>query len=310
MKKLMALTALMILTACDRADRADIRAERSDQLYQSAMEDYRSGRLEQAIAGFEKVIRKDPGNASARFQLACLQQDSKADFLGAFCGYHEYLLQHPASDKAGMARDRLVRCEREVAQQLAEKHGFLGSDGLSRELESVRKELKEAETRASVLQKEVDAVRSKAVALESERDRLLAVLKGGADETASPQKMAKEARDLLDEEDEATDRIKLSADAAALRADESEEQGTGSSLLAPLTAGAKPKPAAEPKPEKKNPTEPSRPATYEVQEGDTLYKIAKRFYGRLSAWKQIKDANKALISADNRLRAGDVINLP
>ena len=53
-----------------------------------------------------------------------------------------------------------------------------------------------------------------------------------------------------------------------------------------------------------------RPPTYVVQEGDTLYKIALRFYGRVAAWRLIRDANKTLISNDGRVRAGQTITLP
>ena len=53
-----------------------------------------------------------------------------------------------------------------------------------------------------------------------------------------------------------------------------------------------------------------RPATYVVQEGDTLYKIAVRFYGRASAWSKIRSANKATISMDGRVREGQKIVLP
>ena len=62
--------------------------------------------------------------------------------------------------------------------------------------------------------------------------------------------------------------------------------------------------------EKEKPALPERPKTYVVQEGDTLYGVAKRFYGTITVWKRIRDANKALISTDNRLRAGDTIVLP
>ena len=103
MKRLMALMTLTVLTACDSADRADFRNERADALYQSAMDDYRAGRLDAAVKGFTKVLLNDPGNASARFQLACLQQDSRQDFVEAYCGYREYLRQYPKSDKAPLA---------------------------------------------------------------------------------------------------------------------------------------------------------------------------------------------------------------
>jgi len=63
----------------------------------------------------------------------------------------------------------------------------------------------------------------------------------------------------------------------------------------------KPKPEAEAR---------QIPETYVVQEGDTLYGIAKRFYGRLSAWRRIRDANKTMISTDGRVRVGDTLKLP
>ena len=47
-----------------------------------------------------------------------------------------------------------------------------------------------------------------------------------------------------------------------------------------------------------------------VQEGDTLYKIALRFYGRVAAWRLIRDANKTQISNDGRVRAGQTSTLP
>ena len=49
---------------------------------------------------------------------------------------------------------------------------------------------------------------------------------------------------------------------------------------------------------------------HKVQEGDTLYKIAVRFYGSIKAWRMIRDANKAVISTDGRVQAGDTIRLP
>jgi nucleoid-associated protein YgaU len=53
-----------------------------------------------------------------------------------------------------------------------------------------------------------------------------------------------------------------------------------------------------------------RPREYTVEDGDTLYKIAERFYGRSSAWVKIRDANKTIISVDGRVKAGDRIVLP
>jgi nucleoid-associated protein YgaU len=47
-----------------------------------------------------------------------------------------------------------------------------------------------------------------------------------------------------------------------------------------------------------------------VQDGDTLFKISQRFYGSAKMWRSIQEANRAVVPADGRLRAGQVIKLP
>ena len=303
-----ALAALTGLVACDRQNRADLQSERMSLDYQAAMDDYRSGRLDVAIAGFEKVVRADPANSSARFQLACLQHDLKQNYLEAYCGYREYLMQKPDSDKAGMTRDRLAICEKELAKKLAVKHGLLNDDGLAKELESVRKALKLADDRAAAAEKDLERARGRISALSSERDRLIAAVKGESEVVDASKPSVPEVKALLEEEDEDEDRIKVSADVAALKLEEASEVASSSSML-PVQNVA-PKKTSEPQPEVAQKDVPQRPKTYVVQEGDTLYALAKRFYGRLSAWRMIRDANKALISMDNRLRVGDTLRLP
>lgn len=53
-----------------------------------------------------------------------------------------------------------------------------------------------------------------------------------------------------------------------------------------------------------------RPETYVVQQGDTLSKISRRFYGTPAKWRAIREANKAIIPFDGRLSAGQEIRLP
>ena len=139
--KLIAILALAGLAACDSRTASEFRQERANRQYQAAMDDYSAGRLDAAVKGFEKVLRADPANTSARFQLACLQQDSRHDNLGAFCNYREYLQQVPDSDKAKMAKERLAICERALAEELAKKMNLIGDVAIAAEIEHVRKEL-------------------------------------------------------------------------------------------------------------------------------------------------------------------------
>jgi len=314
MKKAMTLIVLTaILTACDRvADRADIRSEQESSLYRTAMNDYRAGNVGAAIAGFEKVVRQDPANASARFQLACLQQDAKRDHVSAYCGYREYLLQHPDSDKARLAQDRLALCEKELARDLASKYGLMAAEGLAKELEVVRKELRSSQDRVVAAEKNLAASQARVQALSAEKERLMRIVKGDDDESAESAVAArpsvKEAKDLLEESEDDTP-VAPKDDVDALKREGAQEIATGTDLLPPRQEGTKP---AEKKPAeaKKSPATPVHPATYVVQEGDTLYALAKRFYGTKSAWKLIRQANKAVIPMDNRLRVGDTIKLP
>jgi nucleoid-associated protein YgaU len=47
-----------------------------------------------------------------------------------------------------------------------------------------------------------------------------------------------------------------------------------------------------------------------VREGDNLTKIARRFYGDDSRWKDIFDANQDKIKDRNVIRAGQVLTIP
>ena len=295
MKRLMALLALTTLTACDYVARNDLRSEREDRVYREAMDDYRAGRMDAAVKGFEKAVQSNPSNASARFQLACLHQDLKKDYLSAYCGYREYLFQHPESDRAKLARDRLAVCEKEMAKSLAEKYALGNAGAAERELAVLRAELKTYKDRVTAAEKNLGISQERVRALSAEKDRLVASIKGEGDVVEADSDKSELAsilkeKDLLDEEDETS---------------------TGPSLIPVRDTKAsvqqEKKPVAE---EKASPKVPDHPKTYVVEDGDTLYGVSKRFYGSIQYWKQIREANKALISSDNRLRAGDTLVLP
>lgn len=50
--------------------------------------------------------------------------------------------------------------------------------------------------------------------------------------------------------------------------------------------------------------------TYTVVAGDTLSKIAKRFYGDAAKWKSIWEANKAQIKNPDLIQIGQVLRIP
>lgn len=50
--------------------------------------------------------------------------------------------------------------------------------------------------------------------------------------------------------------------------------------------------------------------SYTVQKGDTLWKIAKQFYGKGSAWPRIHEANKDVIKNPDVIQPGWTLRIP
>lgn len=312
MKKWLMLTALTSLTACDYVQQAEFKQERGDREYRAAMEDYRAGKIDAAVEGFRKAAVANPANASARFQLACLLQDAKEDYFGAYCAYVEYLAQRPSSEKASLAKSRLIECERKMATVLAAKYGLNAIKDCEAQIATLKEQLRKNEKRTDKLKRDFEFAMQRTAALVQENERLKGFVRAEAKQDATTDladevAAAKALQDSLPETDGISD-VDL-ATAKALLA-ESEE---GSPLL-PHDADVKAKRdaarAAEKESEAHAPKKIVRPETYVIQDGDTLYKIAIRFYGRSSAWKLIREANKTLISTDGRVRTGQKIVLP
>ena len=50
--------------------------------------------------------------------------------------------------------------------------------------------------------------------------------------------------------------------------------------------------------------------SYVVQEGDTLYSIARKFYNSPKRWKDIRDANRKKLAGGTKLQPGETITIP
>lgn len=397
LKMMTMLVAVTTLTACDYIEKKEFEKERGDKGYQAAMADYSAGKLDAAVEGLKKVLKWNPSNSSARFQLACLQQDRVKDFCAAFSNYIEYLAQEPNSDKAQLAQERLSLCEKDLAKFLAKKHGIISSANIAEEYQRMEEDVKRLTAKSASNQKELTELTEEVANLRTENERLkkqftsigldesdlmkrkidkatildelgdekpeiglstgeIAALKGEEAGERGPgvdiDKNAFLDNDIgagkLDDEvstlkDETETDGSLGEEVAALREEEEDERGLDEAALAfkgevlsdedkaePIKIDrqeyarkqAEKKAAKEKAAEKRNNTrefvtsfsneeaKAKKPATYVVEEGDTLYKIAVKFYGRSSAWQLIREANKESVSTDGRVRVGQVLRLP
>ncbi len=84
--------------------------------------------------------------------------------------------------------------------------------------------------------------------------------------------------------------------------------GPGSAKPAPTRPDRAPAMAA-PAPAAPTPA-PPQPKTYVVAEGDTLNRIARKFYGSSTRWEEILKANKGVLKDEKSLVVGSTLTIP
>ena len=116
-----------------------------------------------------------------------------------------------------------------------------------------------------------------------------------------PSSEIKKLRAMLDEDEKNTS-TRPPIDVAAAGAEEPESAPPAASTNAPAVSN--------PFVQKEKKEKRLIPETYTVEEGDTLMRISARFYGTNRKWREIREANKTIISSDGRVKTGQVIKLP
>lgn len=319
-KIICAAMAVALIVGCDIVHNKTIDNERSESAYKNAMVDYSAGRIDNAIKGFEKVLKLNPANSSARFQLACLLQDVKKDYLGAFCNYREFILLSEKGQKSALAESRMNECSIKVAKDLAMKHNVGDVARLTSQVEALEKELAEAKKHIAKLSEANKALLSDKETMSEEIKNVRKMVSGlGAEDSTSdgPKDLAA-LKDLDKDDDKKEDFsvpdevLKLDSEAEEKSVEvvsEDVKEKTEDPFLAKKGfVGKKDENSSTAVTEK--PALVEKPEFYVVKEGDTLYKIALRFYGKSSAWRIVRDANKTVISTDGRIKVGQKIRLP
>ena len=185
----------------------------SSSVRANAMEDYQAGRFDAAIAGFEHVLKSDPKDYLAHFQLATLLQEQRKDYLGAIVHFRLYLDLRPADDKTTLAADRIEECKnmllgeqtrkkggapvQTASAAAAEKKRAEENVSLSREVARLREENKNLRYLMSKLG---EANKGRAPALTAEVRKMLADLRVSDDEEPRKRSIIPTDKELLDDD--------------------------------------------------------------------------------------------------------------
>ena len=115
----LAAAVLFGLCGCSR----ELNVPNTSSVRANAMEDYQAGRIDAAIAGFQHVLKNDPKDYLAHFQLATLLQEQRKDYQGALVHFSLYLDMRPAEDKTTLAADRIEQCRNMMLAEQSRKNG-------------------------------------------------------------------------------------------------------------------------------------------------------------------------------------------
>ncbi len=273
---------LALLAGCGvdarRSEREDVRGD--GMLH--AADKIRTGQFDEALQTYRRVVRRDPDNALAHFELGILLQDHQKDAAASLFHFQNYLDLRPDSDKAPLAQERLERARKRLG---TDGHRGAPDEGANRGISDLQIVARIEALNAQVAERDrtIHDLREEIAALQFDNDRL-----------------GKEVASL-------DNRLRLLLDDAGAVSRPPSPALRDRTLDGTETAAVE-RPPADARPAERRPPPGAR--TYRVQRGDSLWSIAQKVYGDANRNVDIRNANPGLIGPNDRLREGVVLILP
>ena len=207
------------------------------------------------------------------------------------------------SEKSTFA-DATERAEKERAAAQSETERLRGLLNSMRVTDTVAKPAEALPKKSG--QETKPAERPDAKSLKSLRDEAAALAAEGSRAAATPlpPPPPPTSRNATAEDVLRNVQQKVSGDTAVKKTEPPPVQETPPDALSALIRGDKPAKKKEPA------ATGAAPRTHVVKPGERLYGIAEKYYGDSTHWKKIRDANKANIDPDWRVRAGQILVIP
>ena len=268
------LGALLLGAAgCEGGDRRLRGGEADDPQYRRGQQLVRQGRNQEALGVFLKVIEKRGDDApESHLAAGLLYQQYLRDPIAAIYHFRKYIELQPGSRDADLVRGRISAAMRDFARTLPAQP----LDNQNARLDLLG--------RIEELQKENLQLKEQ-----------IAAYAAGALATRPLPASAAAGAQVLPSRGPAVDRPAGPAGATTAR------PGAGTRpVLTNIVRAAPAQPA----------TAPAAGRRHVVAQGETLYKIAQRYYGSGSRWPEILDANRDVLKNENAVRVGMELRIP
>ncbi|MBL9213917.1 MAG: LysM peptidoglycan-binding domain-containing protein [Opitutaceae bacterium] len=268
---------LLLLAGCADHDRLSYAAEVDEPNYREGQSLLKSGRRQEALTSFLKVIDKRGDDApESHLSVGLIYAEHMNDPLSAIYHYRKYLALRPNSPLSSQVKQRIDAATREFARTLP-------AQPLEAQLQRV--DLVAALDR---LKRENDTLKQE-----------LADLKASRNIPAAP----------ADAPGDAVEGVNFSVDPGAIptvRTRPLPPSAAPPRLAAPTRPGA----AATPPSPAVADSRATAPRRHVVQPGDTLSKIALQYYNNRAKWRDIYAANRGVMKHESDLKVGMELRLP
>ena len=281
LRPLLGLAALW-LGGCTDSDRVKTAAEVDEPAYREGQSLLKTGRRQEALSAFLKVIDKRGNDApESHLEIGLLYAQHINDPLSAIYHFKKYLALRPNSPQAPLVRQRIDAATREFARTLP-------AQPLENQLQRVD------------LVATLDKLKQENEALKQE----LADVKAGRNAVAVPGLDAGPAAT----ETAATPGLNFNVETIPMVRTRPVPPPTRTPAPAParaVTAAQNPPATAA------NTAQPAAGnRRHTVQPGDTLFKIAQQYYGNRSRWRDIYAANRGVMKSETDLKVGMQLRIP
>jgi len=270
--------AVLALAGCTDGDRVRTAAELDEPGYREGQALLKSGRRQEALSAFLKVIEKRGDDAAeSHLETGLLYAQHINDPLSAIYHFKKYLALRPNSPQTPLVRQRIDAATREFARTLP-------AQPLENQLQRVD------------LVATLDKLKQENEALKQE----LADVKAGRNAAAvtepnSAAASAETAAPGLNFTLETLPTVRTRPVPETARTPAKPPARTVAAPQTPAPSSVKPSPAAR---------------RHTVQPGDTLSKISQQYYGNRAKWRDIYAANRGVMKSETDLKVGMQLRIP
>ena len=273
--RLLLLTLALGLAACSENERLSYATEADEPNYREGQALLKSGRKQEALSAFLKVIDKRVDDApESHLEAGLLYLQHINDPLSAIYHFKKYLALRPNSPQAPLVKQRIAAATREFARTLP-----------AQPLES---QLQRVDLVAAL-----DRLKQENEGLKQQ----LADWKTGRGNPAGP---------VPEDPGSATAVPSAAVNFSLGNIPVVHSRPAPSS---PVRATPAP-PRTPPAPTQTPATRPPGVRRHTVQSGDTLSKLAQQYYGNRAKWRDIFAANRNVMKSETDLKIGQELKIP